>query len=151
MRVFKLAPAFLFSLLLCTQISVLFLATQANAWSCCGCSCRALGCYCPGQGGCAWYPCHTDDTPILQAKTLIGNEIIKIHGDYDSRPTPALQSNSMDRIITLNSLGECARSNFIQKFFHTGDRLKFEPDFLKYHANQDNNVVAFQIPVPEEK
>ena len=152
MRVFRLVPVFLFSLMLCTQVSVVFFPGQAYAWSCCGCNCRAFGCYCPGQGGCNWYPCHTDDSTILQAKTVIDNEILDIRGNYDSRPSPAFRSRSIDQLIPRMSSGQCDKNNFALKFFQSAeDRLTFDPDFLKYNVNQDNSIVVSQMPLNEDR
>jgi hypothetical protein len=149
MRAIRLVPVLFFFMLLGTQFPFL---TEAYA-ACCGCGwCKTMmGCSCPGQNGCAWYPCRADDTTILQAKTLMGNEVLDIRGSHDPRPSPTLRSNSTDRIITPTSSGQCARNNFVQKFFQRAeDELKLEPDFLSYNVSQDTSIIAFQVPVHEE-
>jgi hypothetical protein len=139
MRLLKLIP--LFSLFLMLGGQVMFLPGQAYAWQCCtSCPCKPT-CLCPGVGGCPYFRCHTDDSPIFQGQTLVLNEMLDIRGNYDSRPSPDRRPNSTGRLITLTSSGQCAGNNFTLKFFNTAvDRLKFDPDFLKYNANQDNNM-----------
>jgi hypothetical protein len=150
MRVLKFVPVFLFFLLMGGQV---LLAEKVYAGkSCCGCSCNSLWCYCPGQGGCAWYQCHTDDSPTLQAQTLTNNERLDITGSYASSPSPTFRSYSIDRLIARTSSDQCDKNNLALKFFQSAeDRLKFEPDFLKYNPSEDNNIVASQMPLNEER
>jgi hypothetical protein len=153
MRVRMLISPFLLFLVL--GVLVVLAPMYASA-ACCGCSKCWMKtytnppCSCPGEGGC--HVCLTDDSDLIQSETLVGNEMLNIKGIYDSRPSLTLRSTSIDRLITVTDLGQCARNNYTLKFFHSPeDRLKFERDFLKYKASQDNSVVAFQITANGEK
>ena len=139
MRAFKLMP--LFSIVLMLGGQALIPSNYAYAGCCAPCKCFAY-CWCSGVNNCPRYQCQTDDFSSLQ------NESLGISGAYASPPSPASRSHSIDRLIAVASSGQCARNNYTLKFFQGAeDRLKFEPDFLKYN---DNNV-AFQIPMNEEK
>jgi hypothetical protein len=140
MSVFKAFSTLLFATL-CIQSPVIFFPSQAHAWSCCGCSCRALGCYCPGQGGCIWYPCHTNDSPTLQAETLTNNERFDVTGSYSSTPSPSPTSYSTDRLIARASSDQCYKNDLSRKFFHSAeDRLVFASDLLNYKDDNKNVV-----------
>jgi hypothetical protein len=148
MCVLKLIP--LFSIVLVLG-GLALPSNYAYAW-CCGCKCMPTICYCMGTGNCPNLKCHTDDSPSLQAQTVINNEKFDILGSYASSPFPTMRSYSIDRLIARASSDQCDKSNFALKFFNTAeDRLKFEPDFLKYNASQDNEILASQISVNEEK
>lgn len=149
MRAFKLMP--LFSIILVLGGQPLVSSNYAYAGCCTPCTCMAY-CWCAGVNNCPRYACDTDDSASLQVQALNNNERLDLSGSYASSPAPALRSHSIDRLITVASTGQCAKSNFRMKFFQSAeDRLKFEPDFLKYNASQDNDVLAFQIPANGDK
>ena len=140
MSVFKPFATLLF-VILCFESPVMFFPSIAHAWSCCGCSCRALGCYCPGQGGCIWYPCHTTDSSTLQAHTLTNTEKFNITGSYSSSPSPSPGSYSIDRLIARASSDQCDKNELSRKFFHSQeDRLVFATDLLNYKDDNRNFV-----------
>jgi hypothetical protein len=157
MRVLKLI--LLLSIIQVLGGQLLFPSGNAYAKPCCpdcnSCAWFFTKCWCPGLNGCAWFYCaphHPDDSSTLQARTLTNNERLDITGSYSSVPSSTPRPDNIDRLITLPSSGQCARYNLTMKFFQSAeDRLKFEPDFLKYNSSQDNNIVAFQIPMNEEK
>jgi hypothetical protein len=140
MRAFKHLPTLLF-VLFCIQGPALFFPGQTYAWSCCGCSCRAFGCYCPGQGGCIWFPCHTSDSPNLQADTLTNNERFDLTGSYSSSPSIPLKSYSVDRLIARASSDQCKQNELSRKFFQSSEnRLLVAIDLFNYKTGEDNNI-----------
>jgi hypothetical protein len=149
MRAFKLMP--LFSIVLVLGGLPLFPSNYAYATCCAPCKCF-LWCWCAGVNGCPRPACHMDDSASLQVQTMTNSENLGISGSYASSPSPAPQSDRIDRLITLAGSGQCAKNNYTMKFLRSAEvRLKFESDFLKYNASEDNNIVAFQIPMNEEK
>ena len=153
MRVFKPFSTLLF-VMLCIQGPTIFSSSQAYAWSCCGCSCRAVGCYCPGQGGCIWYPCHAIESPTLQAQSLTNNERLDITGSYSSSPSPSQRSYNIDRLIARASSDQCVKNELARKFFYSAeDRLAVAEDLLSFKTGEDNaiSVVATQMAPKEER
>lgn len=152
MRLLKLVPLFSFLLMLGGQFT--FPPGQAYAGCCLTCPCMAY-CICPGVGSCRYFYCpphQPDDSTVLQVQRVPGNETLDIRANYNSPTSPALTSTSVDRLITVTSSGQCAKSNFRMKLLQSVEvDLKFEPDFLKYNTSKDNNIVAFQQPMNGEK
>jgi|SRR5689334_18700497 hypothetical protein len=125
MRVAKLVPLFWFSLLLCTQVTVLSLPDQVYAWMCCGCDCHRLGCCCPGQCGCAPYQCRTSAPDTFQAFT---NAV----RDFDV----------ISRQVQVRQIGECARRSWAVRVLGdaAGD-LKLEPVSFDFWAQSHRAVL----------
>lgn len=149
MHVLKLIP--LFSLFLVLGGQVMFIPDQAYAAkSCCrSCPCTIF-CICPGVGTCPWFYCNTDDSATLQTQTVINYQKLDISGSYASSPSSVLRSYSIDRLIARTSSDQCDKNNLALKFFHRAeDRLKFERDFLKYNASEDNTIVTSQMTLNE--
>jgi hypothetical protein len=149
MSVFKSSLTLLF-VVLCIQAPAIFLPGQAYAWSCCGCSCRALGCYCPGQGGCIWYPCNRDENITMQAKTITDSQMLDISGDYDQRPHATITSNIYNRFARLNDSEHCAKNNVMKTLFSSSEnQLKFDREFLKHNVSEEEQVLAGLIRASE--
>jgi hypothetical protein len=147
MRVSMFGSSFVFLLLLMSGQVMLVEKAYAGK-SCCGCSCNSLWCYCPGQGGCAWYPCHSTESPTLQAQALTNNESLDITGSYSSLPSPSPRSYSVDRLIARATSDQCDKKELARKFFHSAeDRLMFAEDLLSYENSSDKNsdVLANQM------
>jgi len=150
MRVFRLVH--LLSIITLLGGQALYPSGHAYAWKPCCDTCDAClsqinPCWCPGLAGCPYYYCppghHPDDSQTMQAQALTNNERLAIAGAYSSRPSTALRSYSIDRLIARVSSGQCDKDDVAQKFFRDAESwLKFEPDFLKYNAGEDNDLVA---------
>ena len=150
MRAFKLMP--LFSIIFVLGGQPLFPFNYAYAGCCAPCKCYGW-CWCAGVNNCPKYQCHMDSSASLQAQALTNNERLDITGSYSSLPSPpTLRSYSIDRLIARTSSDQCDKNNVALNFFRTAeDRLKFEPDFLKYNASVDNAIVVSQMPLNEER
>ena len=149
MSPFKFMPLFC----IIFMVSGLPLLPSYNAYATCCAPCKCYAyCWCAGINNCPKYQCHTDDSASLQVQAMNSNEGLDVSGSYASSPAPAIKSHSIDRLITVASSGQCARNNYTLKFFQSAeDRLKFEPDFLKYNAGEDNDIVASQVSLAEER
>ena len=153
MRVLKLLP--LFSLFFVLGGQVMFLPVEIYAGfkrpCCTSCPC-VITCICPGPNQCPYFTCHSANAPTVQGQTVVSNKMLDLRGSYDSRPSPSFRPISIDRLITPASSGQCARNNFLLKFFQGAEeQLKFDSDFLNYNVGQDNSVVAFLTSIDEEK
>jgi hypothetical protein len=141
MRAFTLMPLLSVILLLGGQIP--FPSYYAYASDCCGCTCKPWMCTCQGVGHCPRLQCHGDDYSGLQAQTLTNNQELTISTSYASSPTPTFRAYRIDRLISIASLGQCARSKFpLTLSQYVQDRLRFEPDFLNYDTNEQDNVLV---------
>lgn len=153
MRVLKLLP--LFSLFFVLGGQVMFLPGEIYAGfkkpCCTSCPC-VITCTCPGYNQCPYFWCHTATPPTVHDQTVVNNKMLDLRGSYDSGSSPSFRPISIDRLITPASSGQCARNNFLLKFFQRAEeQLKLNPDFLNYNVEQDNSVVAFLTSIDEEK
>ena len=124
MRVVKLVPLFLFSLMMCTQVSILSLPSQVYAWTCCGCDCHRLGCCCPGQCGCTPYQCRTSDGENFQtfAKAMRDSEL-------------------MNRQVQVRQIGECTSRSWALRVLGEGaGNLKLESTTFDVGSEGDKGI-----------
>jgi len=141
MRVIRLVPFVLFFLLLGGQVLV---SEKAYA-ICCGCTwCRTmLGCSCPGQDGCAWYPCRTTDAEVFQTYTPIDTGTVPM--------TVARNVDVIDRLVELRQVGECARRSIALRLLGDAARnLKADPAGFD-SGNQYSTTIALQIGANAER
>jgi len=125
----------MFSLFMVLGSQAVFQTNQVYAkWGCCGCACKYLtSCNCPGEGGCAWYPCSRHvPSPSIQTKVLIGNNLMQpVRGNPGPQTSLVLRPTSIDRLIQFPSLGQCAIDSFTQRFFqHSEDRIELTSEYL---------------------
>lgn len=142
MRRVMFVSTFLFFLLLCGQV----LLSADNAYAkCCGCGTCTMYwfCSCPGEDGCSWYPCSTDDPDTFRAYVPAGNEMV------DIRASRTL--GMADRLTHLTKVGECARRNFAGRILgEAGDGLKVE-SFGLGERNHYDKIVALRVAVNAEQ
>jgi hypothetical protein len=98
MRATRFVPFFVFLFFLTGPV---LLADKVYAM-CCGCtSCWLPWCSCPGQNGCAWYQCRSNESENIQVYSPSEKTVITVK-----------TARNADGMVDLRQGSECSRAKF---------------------------------------
>ena len=132
MRATRLLLVFFF-MLLGTQ----FTFSIESYAMCCGCNtCKwMMNCSCPGQNGCAWYPCSgRSEFDTLYISALSENGTLHFSTVRESLPSTVNTLDNADLLIRPAGSGQCDRNNVRFRFFQHANVLSLHPIFMNYKS-----------------